>query len=117
MVIHVSGGMGCEGEGTEHVAIAGFDVTGGHIKVGFRRFLLCGRAEVDEAGSKRKERKQQQTRHTSHDPSKENCGYLGLTGLRGVYPSHRPEASFRFLLVSSSEWGCGMADCASCTPI
>src|SRR5260370_10894604 len=32
---------------------------------------------------------------------------LGLTGLRGVYPSHRPEASFRFLLVSSSDWGGG----------
>jgi hypothetical protein len=57
MLIHVICGMGVEVAGTEHVATARFDVAGGHIKIGFGRFLLRGRREVDETGGERKERK------------------------------------------------------------
>jgi hypothetical protein len=54
---HMIRGMGVEVAGAEHIATARFDVAGGHIKIGLGRFLLRGRSEVDEAGSKRKERK------------------------------------------------------------
>jgi hypothetical protein len=57
--------------GTEHVATASFDVTGGHIKIGFGSFLLRRRTEIDEASGKRKKRQQKQTRYTWHYPSME----------------------------------------------
>jgi hypothetical protein len=53
--------MGVEVAGTEHVTAARFDVTGGHIKIGFGRFLLRGGSEIDKAGGKREERKYEQT--------------------------------------------------------
>jgi hypothetical protein len=59
-------GTSVEVAGTKHVATASFDVAGGHIKIGFGRFLLRGGAEIDEASGKREERKQKHTRHTSH---------------------------------------------------
>jgi hypothetical protein len=45
--------MGIEVAGTEHVATAGFDVAGGHVKVRFGRFLLRVGREIDNAGGKR----------------------------------------------------------------
>src|ERR1700736_5471965 len=66
MLIHVICGMGVEVAGTEHVATARFDITGGHVEFGFGRFLLRGSREVDETGGKRKERKQKDSRQTTH---------------------------------------------------
>jgi hypothetical protein len=60
------GGMIVEITGTKHVATAGFDVAGGHIKIGFGRFLLRRRREVDEASGERKERKQKYAGRTRH---------------------------------------------------
>jgi hypothetical protein len=42
--------MGVEVAGTEHVATAGLNVAGGHVEVGFGRFLLRSRGEKDDAG-------------------------------------------------------------------
>jgi hypothetical protein len=58
--------VGVEVAGTEHVAAARFNVAGGHIKIGFGRFLLRGRGEVDETGRKREERKYKEARQTWH---------------------------------------------------
>jgi hypothetical protein len=69
MLIHMICGMGVEVAGTKHVAAASFDVAGGHIKIGFRSFLLRGRSEVDEASGKPKERKYKDTRDMWHFPS------------------------------------------------
>jgi hypothetical protein len=62
-------GMGVEVAGTEHVATAGFDITSCHVEIRFGRFLLRRRGEIDEACSKRKERKQDESRQPTHDPS------------------------------------------------
>jgi hypothetical protein len=62
-------GMGVEVAGTKHVATASFDIASGHIKIGFGRFLLRGRREVDETSGERKERHQKESRQATHDPS------------------------------------------------
>jgi hypothetical protein len=64
--------MGVEVAGTEHVATAGFDVAGGHIKVRFCGFLLRRGVQVDEANGKRKYGNQEKTACHSHDPSMRN---------------------------------------------
>jgi hypothetical protein len=69
MLIHVICGMGVEVAGTEHVATARFDIAGGHVEIGFGRFLLRGRGEIDETGSERAERNKKESRPTTHDPS------------------------------------------------
>jgi hypothetical protein len=71
-------GMGVEVTGTEHVAAASFDVAGGHIKIGFRSFLLRERSEVDEASGNPKERKYKDTRDMSHFILRRNCVVKGL---------------------------------------
>jgi hypothetical protein len=69
LLTHMVRGVGVEVTGTEHVATARFDITGGHVEIGFGRFLLRGRREVDKTGGERKERKQNESRQTTHDPS------------------------------------------------
>jgi hypothetical protein len=82
MLIHVIGGMGVEVAGTEHVATARFDVAGGHVEIGFGRFLLRRRREIDETGSERTERNKKESRPTTHDPSNgfvQNGAQPGIT--------------------------------------
>jgi hypothetical protein len=81
MLTHMICGVGVEVAGTEHVTAASFDVAGCHIKIGFGSFLLRGRSKVDEASSKRKERKYKQTKHKSHFTLLRKCDRRAQPGI------------------------------------